>query len=1010
MAVKTFQPNFTNGEISPLMEGRIDFAKYFNSAHCMENFLVYPHGPATFRPGFRFIKGTKTNSTASRLIPFIFAEDDAFALEFGANYIRFYKTRAQIVKAYAAWATTTFYKVGSLVTNSGNYYRCLIAHKSGTFATDLSNGKWAATAGATDLAYEVYSPYAASDVDKIKFCQSCDVLYLFHPEYAPRKLMRVADDDWYLQTINFRPPPLIAAVHKLNATLTPAATTGDDIVFTAGSAVFLAGDAGRTITSGTGRAIINTVTSTTEVICDIIDDFASTDAIASGSWSLSGPAIACLIPSDSPAVGSRFTLTVTADTGEDNQWIQCGSPDNYYWLHSDSGTDEYYIRFADKPPSKPSQVRVGSTAASTEGTKGSLTAGQWDWAQASTTDEPPVNFNTLYVRLTVSLDPDSQQGIWRSTSTVLKDVFRSDDVGKYISIFGGIVKIITINSAQQIIVEVMKEMDYDSVYFDDDSDGDLDIQSTFDWTLYDSMWSATNGYPSCGVFYEDRLNTAGVPAYPETICGTVSGDYENYALGVEDDDAYSFTLNGRTVSYVRWLDPREFLIAGAIGSEWRIGPEDTTKALTPTNVLAKQQTNYGCADIDPLAIGHSTLFVQSALRKIREFTLDSTSINNDYVAPDLTMLAEHVTEGKIAGMCYQQEPLSIVWVWMKDGTLASMTYQRDEDVIGWDRHPIDGVVESLIALPGDQYDEVYAVIKRTINGATVRYIEVLEKVFNDDNDTFQSNYGENAFFVDSGVTQSGWNETTSYYLKITTGTDYDAGETLTVTATGHAPFSAGSVGKIYRTRIDDDVVDITITAYTSTSVVSGTCTSAIPTGLQNTNTYDWALLATAITGLSHLEGEEVAILADGTVRTSQTVSSGQVTISAAASIIHTGLAYTGKLTTVRPELSLRDGTSQGRTKRIVSLVIRVNNSATFKAGRDETNLDEYGFITYDQELYQTIFANSDTPLGTPAALFTGDKPCPFDGEFNKDARLTIIQDKPLPLTIVAIMADVEVTE
>jgi hypothetical protein len=345
--------------------------------------------------------------------------------------------------------------------------------------------------------------------------------------------------------------------------------------------------------------------------------------------------------------------------------------------------------------------------------------------------------------------------------------------------------------------------------------------------------------------------------------------------------------------------------------------------MTPLNVIARQKTSFGCADIDQLSIGNCTLFVQAACRKIRELTLDKTSINTEYVAPDLTMLAEHMTAGKIAGMCYQQEPFSIVWVFLEDGSLRSMTYQRDEEVVAWCRHPFIGSVESIISLPGDGYDEVYIISNRTIDGSTARYIEVLERPFMDDDATFKANKGLNAFFVGCGIT-------------------YNGSE------------------------------------------------------------------ATTITGLDHLEGEEVAILADGVAKPNQTVTGGQITLTTAASVVHVGLPYTGQITTQRPEFGLKDGTSQGLVKRIISLVIRVLNSGTFKAGRDETNIDEYGFITYDQTTYETLFRNSDTPTGTALTLFTGDKVVPFDGSFNREGRLTIIQDKPLPLTVVGIMADLEV--
>jgi len=158
-------------------------------------------------------------------------------------------------------------------------------------------------------------------------------------------------------------------------------------------------------------------------------------------------------------------------------------------------------------------------------------------------------------------------------------------------------------------------------------------------------------------------------------------------------------------------------------------------------------------------------------------------------------------------------------------------------------------------------------------------------------------------------------------------------------------------------------------------------------------TYNGAA-ATVITGLSHLEGETVAILADGAVRTSQTVSGGQITLDRTASVVHVGLPYTGILQTMRPEMGFKDGTWQGRVKRISGATVRVHNSGTFKYGRDASHLDS------------ALFKTSDVAMGTPPALFTGDKEIGYEGSYDVDARLMIVQDKPLPLTVCAIIQEV----
>ena len=101
--MRLIQTNFTAGEWSPMLEGRVDLAKYPNPLYKMENFVILPHGPASFRTGTRFIKETKISSTASRLIPFIASVDDAYMLEFGALYIRVYKTQEQVLSGGVAY-------------------------------------------------------------------------------------------------------------------------------------------------------------------------------------------------------------------------------------------------------------------------------------------------------------------------------------------------------------------------------------------------------------------------------------------------------------------------------------------------------------------------------------------------------------------------------------------------------------------------------------------------------------------------------------------------------------------------------------------------------------------------------------------------------------------------------------------------------------------------------------------------------------------------------------------
>jgi len=844
--MKPIQTSFNAGQWSPLLEGRVDLEKYDSALFRCEGFLLDPRGPAHLCPGLRYIAGTKTNASVSRLIPFEFSVTQAYILEFGDLYIRFYRDQAQI----------------------------------------LDGGS----------PYEIVSPYAAADLAALKWTQSADVLYLFHEDHEPRKLSRTGHTSWTLSIINFRPPAISEQGLQPAATLTPAAVSGTAVTFTAGSAVFLSGDVGRLLTSGVGRASIVAFLSTTQVQADIIDDFASTDPIAAGSWSMLGSPDGTLTASAVGPVGKIITLT---GSDESEAFAALLGQDQDYWTVSASGTNEYYLENTAPgyTATEPSNVYIDDVQAAT-GTLGSLGVVQWGWG-----DNDTLGYNTIYVRLSDGADPDDKSTVLdpdndflqRSTISGDKDIWRTTDVGKYVRINSGLVRITSYTSTTVVSGEVVKEL--------------VSIDAATAWTLEDAVWSATNGFPSSGTFFEDRLVLAGSTAFPETVWGSVVGDYENFTPGIDDADSFAFTLNSRKVQVIRWIEPREYLVIGTASGIWRLGPEDTGDPLTPLNVDAKEESSRGSADILPVTIDSATLFVQRAARKIREFVYHLA--DDGYRAPDLTLLAEDITLGGLAEIAYQEEPFSIVWGRLVDGTLVALSYLRDQDVIGWSEFS-KGTIESLAVIPGDGYDEVWAVVNRTVNGSVVRYVEMLEQVFRDDPATYAENLGLNAFFLDSGITYNG-------------------------------------------------------------------------------------AATTTITGLDHLEGEAVTCLVNGAVLTGQTVSSGQITLPISATVVHVGLWSNATLQLQRLEGSLRSGgTLQGERKKIDELTVRVLSSGVFRAGPDESNLDD----VRDRE--QSLV------MGGPYPLYTGDLEMGYDGGWEQDARPMIRQTMPLPLTVLAVMADVDV--
>lgn len=352
-------------------------------------------------------------------------------------------------------------------------------------------------------------------------------------------------------------------------------------------------------------------------------------------------------------------------------------------------------------------------------------------------------------------------------------------------------------------------------------------------------------------------------------------------------------------------DDEKGLLIGTVGGEWMLRPSSQSQALTPTNVTAKRSTAFGSANVQAVRAGRASIYVQRAGRKVRE--LAYVYEVDGFRSPDMTVLSEHISEGGLIYSDYQQEPWSIIWFVREDGQLIGMTYERDQDVIGWHRHILggtfnggDSVVESVacIPTPDGTADETWLIVKRDIDGTTRRFIEYITTKFNATTTT-------NAFFVDCGLT------------------------------------------------------------YDSTP-------------------------ATTITGLDHLEGETVSILADGANHPDRTVSGGSITLNRLASVVHVGFSYDSNVQTLNIEAGAADGTSQGKTKRIHRVSIRLHKTLGLKFGPNADSLDAMTFRT------------SSDHTNSPPALFTGDKSINWNGYYETEGSMYFRQDQPLPFTLLGL--------
>lgn len=522
------------------------------------------------------------------------------------------------------------------------------------------------------------------------------------------------------------------------------------------------------------------------------------------------------------------------------------------------------------------------------------------------------------------------------------------------------------------------------------------------WTLTNyaptnDPFTSANNYPSCVVLFEQRIWFAATNTNPQTIWASKSGDLQDMTTGTNADDALSYDIGSGQVNVIRWLDAVQTLLVGTVGGEFVVsGGVDT--AITPTNVRVVRESSYGSAYTLPTRVANQTLFVQRAERKIRQlvFSFDV----DGYIAPDLTILSEHITEGGVKALDFQQEPSSIVWMVRNDGTLLGLTYQPDQEVTGWHRHILGGVsdtagtqaqVESIAVIPPvtpTGRDEVWVSVKRLINGTTLRHIEVLDEGMDLGTDI------EFAHFVDSGL---------SLNVPVTVSGATQA-DPVVITATSHG-FSDGDTvafrevkgmtelnGKKYKINNKTaNTFELQSLAVTPVDI-DGTGFSAYISGGEVRKA------VTSVSGLEHLEGETVSILADGSTHPDEVVSSGGVTLDRATAIAQIGLPYTSTLQTSRLEAGSADGTAQTKTKRIRKVGLRFDRTVGAKFGPDEDNLD---IIPFRQ---------SSDPMDEPLQPFSGDKLQPFPNGNDTDARIMVKQDQPLPMTVLSVIAQVKTND
>jgi hypothetical protein len=420
--------------------------------------------------------------------------------------------------------------------------------------------------------------------------------------------------------------------------------------------------------------------------------------------------------------------------------------------------------------------------------------------------------------------------------------------------------------------------------------------TTYKWS--EGAWSDRRGYPSATATESSRVVYASTSYQPQTFWGSVEDDYTNFDLGIgADSDAYSFTFFSNDVNSIQWIHNNRVLLGGTSSGEWKFSKDD--EAITPTSLFVRQQSTHGSTNLSAIGIGNSVLYIQQGGNKVRamnyEYSIDG------WVSNEISVRAEHLLrEGSVVDWCYSAKPDSMVYMVLDTGNIITCTFDEGSKTIAFSKiTTANGYFESVSSIPDGGLDVVWALVKRTINGSTVRYIEYFTTPFWDE----QTDYK----FMDSSISYTGAPKTT-------------------------------------------------------------------------------------LSGIDHLEGEEVSVLVDGAVHPNCTVSGGAITLQdnyegiGDTATVHVGKPYTAFLKTMRLNPQTGIGGGLGKRQAIFDVNILFYNTINVKIGSSATNAE-------------TIKRFSVPIMDTAPVPFTGAYNVSYPLGYDDELYIYLENDTPTPFTI-----------
>lgn len=715
MSTRPVFRSFAGGEIAPELFGRIDLDKYNSGLKTCTNFEVLPHGPVANRAGFKYVIETKDSTRASRLIPFSYSADQTMVLEFGHEYIRFHTQGATLLETANNISGITQASPGVVTSAAHGYANGDWVYIASVGGMTTLNGRFYIVAGATTNTFtlQALDGSAINTTALSAYTSGGTVARVY--EVATTYQEADLFDIHYTQNADVltlvHPNYAPAELQRLGATNWDLS----DIEF------------GLTVDEP-HRPYVNRMGSASVGADDTFHVYCITSVVdGEGESAASDPALDTLTGfatiSDVDTTANEITVDAscyfngTVLLRVSSVGGITGINGNMYWVTSQSGSGPYVLSLRNFDGTSPDWTGTYTSGGSVRlcGERNDLTT-QGQYNELIWSLETGVSKYNVY---------KAQNGVFGYIGQSSNGVFKDDN----------------------IIPDLSKTP-----------------------PTHSNLFAASGDYPSAVGYYEQRRAFGGTGNAPHGVWLTSPGTEASMQVSFpsQDDDAIIFKINARQQNAIRHLIPLSDLIALTPAGAWRIASAGG-EAITPASVTTKVATFAGASNVQPVTTESALLYVQSQGSKVRELFYSWESQN--YRAEDITVLAPHLVENyTIDDLAYTAAPVPTLWAVRSDGTLLGLTYLPDQRVRAWHKHTTSGgYFESVCSVGESNQDRLYAVVRRTIDGRTVRYIEYKAP---------RAPAVYDWFFVDAGATYDGSATTT------VTGLHHLEGETVAVLVDG----------------------------------------------------------------------------------------------------------------------------------------------------------------------------------------------------------------------------------